>query len=148
MSNSMTVTRGRPPAPLQTDQNEAHVAARRESWLRYYYDQPAEQAWAKAAKQNSRRRAARGKVEHNLTAQQIENMLPVPLVCPILNVPLTIAQGGHHATAHSATVDRIDPRGGYNVHNCHVISQLANRGKSAMNMAQLIQLGEWAKSHS
>jgi hypothetical protein len=142
-----TPKRGRPPSPI-TEGREVQTIKRRRSWLAYYYSQPAIDAWSKAATQNSKRRARDHGIEHELTSQDIANMFPVDGLCPILKVPLSIEQGRCGATPFSATVDRVDNLQGYTLENSHVISNLANRGKSALNMEQMIQMGRWAENHS
>ena len=56
----------------------------------------------------------------------IADLLPLPVVCPVLGVELSYrAKGGIH-TPNSASIDRIDPSRGYCKGNVWVISMRAN----------------------
>lgn len=146
LENTVTTRRGRPPQPV-IEGYEQQTVRRRESWLASYYAMDLQKAWARAARQNSRNRARQHKVEHDLSAAQIAQMFPADGRCPILGIPLDLTHKVN-STHNSATIDRIDPDLGYTLQNCHVISNLANRGKAHMNLAQLVKLGQWAAAQN
>lgn len=137
--------RGRPGKPVPAGQ-ETRFANLRKRWLSYYYRLASVDAWANAARNNSRRRAKEKGVWNDLTIEQIKSMLPLDMICPIIGIKMDFNQGNKVSAPNSPTIDRINPGGPYTKENCHVISNLANRGKCQMTMAQLAKAGEWAKN--
>ena len=72
----------------------------------------------------SRNRARRDDVEFSIT---VEDIAPLPTVCPVLGIPLTAP--GNGLGDNSPTIDRLDPRRGYVPGNVVIISMRANRFK-------------------
>jgi hypothetical protein len=66
-------------------------------------------------------RAKQSGIKCTITVDDIK----VPEVCPVLNIPITVAYGKENK-ANSPTLDRIDSRQGYVPGNVHVISRRAN----------------------
>ena len=59
----------------------------------------------------------------------------VPDICPVLGIPLKIATGA--AKPNSPSLDRIDPRRGYEPGNVRVVSHKANTIKSNATVEEL-----------
>jgi hypothetical protein len=72
-------------------------------------------------------RAVKFNREFNLTKDDIH----IPEFCPLLGIPLFIADGKKHAKYNSPSLDRIDPLRGYTKDNVWVISHKANTMKSS-----------------
>lgn len=136
--------RGAPRKVQPSEQAEAAQEIRRKHWNSYYYRGDAITIWAKMVTNNAKKRARVGNVHFDLTCTQIRNLLPLDMRCPVLGIPLTIERGHKGMTPTSATVDRIDPGGAYTFNNCHIISNIANRGKCQMTLRQLADAGKWA----
>jgi hypothetical protein len=74
----------------------------------------------------ARARAKKFNLEFSLTKEDIF----VPETCPLLGIPLFIADGKKNAKPNSPSLDRIDPSKGYTPDNVWVISHKANTMKS------------------
>lgn len=145
MSNAITASRPRGRPPLEHPDEPIELRQRKRAyWRKYYHSRQPIEAWMRAALHNSRRRAKAQGVLNSLTLDDVRNMIPDDMLCPILHVPLDIRNEKIACTQHSATIDRIDPDGGYTRDNTHIISNLANRGKAHMSLANLMMLGAWA----
>lgn len=136
--------RGRPALEVPANETLEQRLKKRKRWLNYYYKLTPQQQWIRAALNNSKKRARHLGVHHNLTSADIARLIPEDLLCPILGIPLDIQARKGGMTPQSATIDRIDPKGDYTPQNCHVICNLANRGKAHMDLLQLTKLGLWA----
>jgi len=70
--------------------------------------------------------------------------LNIPESCPVLGFPLSAGngQGGSH---NSATLDRLDPQGGYTADNTAVISMQANRMKSDCTPEEIMRVAMWTQ---
>jgi len=67
----------------------------------------------------------------------------IPDVCPLLGIPLYMADKYGHD--NSASIDRIDPLKGYTKDNIWVISRKANAIKSNATAREIILVGEGLK---
>lgn len=79
---------------------------------------------------NARQRARRKHLPFNIT---LEDLLPVPSVCPVLGTPIVYGIASSRAgkaTQQSPSIDRIDNQQGYVHGNVRVISHRANMLKS------------------
>lgn len=65
------------------------------------------------------------------------NEVIIPEVCPVLGIPLVTYQGKRGYHPNSASLDRIDPNGGYCRGNVRVISARANLLKNNATLAEL-----------
>ena len=135
--------RGRPCLPVAEGANIVAIEAKRRQNLARYYARDDVEGWARTAMGNARKRARRWDVGFDMTLEQI--MAKLTTHCPILGIELDITKGRKTSKHNSATLDRIDPDGGYTNENVHVVSDLANRGKAHMSLAQLVLLGEFAQ---
>lgn len=88
----------------------------------------------------AKKRAQKRNINFNLTTDYVYSILPVPLVCPLLNITLT--HGNKKAQAASPTLDRIKPELGYIQGNVMVISYLANMIKSTATANQIMLVAQ------
>jgi len=84
--------------------------------------------------QHLRASAKKRNIEFSLTEYDLL-ILPFPVTCPILNIPIKYDVKGHHDAKPS--IDRIDNTKGYVAGNLMVISVLANRSKNSLTEAEL-----------
>jgi hypothetical protein len=77
----------------------------------------------------------------NLPFALTQDMLVVPVVCPILGIPL--AHGVKKFTDNSPSLDRIKPEKGYVTGNVQVISMLANRIKTNATTEQIRKVADY-----
>lgn len=66
--------------------------------------------------------------------------LNIPEICPLLNIPLTVAL--NKTTGNSPSLDRIDNKKGYTKDNILIISWRANRCKTDMSLTELFTLAD------
>lgn len=85
----------------------------------------------------AKHRAKEKKVPFNLTQDDFN----IPDRCPILNIPLNVAD--RKSSDNSPSLDRIIPDLGYVIGNVQVISKLANTMKSNANAEQLLRFAAW-----
>lgn len=85
----------------------------------------------KALLRGARKRAENKFLEFDLTVDDV----PIPSVCPVLGVPMSIGRGVYHAG--SPTLDRLDNSKGYVKGNVRVISFRANSLKSDATVEEL-----------
>lgn len=81
-------------------------------------------------------------ISFDLTLSQL-SLLTFPVTCPILGIPLRFNRGKVRDDSYS--VDRIDSNLGYTIDNICVISHLANRMKSNLNLDTLEKLADYLK---
>lgn len=74
--------------------------------------------------QEAKVRASKRGLDFNITADD----LSMPLVCPVLGIPISMAKGPR--ADGSPSIDRVDTSRGYVVGNVQIISWRANRIKS------------------
>jgi hypothetical protein len=90
----------------------------------------------------ARDRAKRFGLDFNITVEDIH----VPEFCPLLGIPLTIADGKRHVKFNSPRLDRIDPTKGYVKGNVWVISHRANTMKNTAVFEEFeIMYRNWKK---
>lgn len=142
--NPPSPQRGAPRKTQPSARHEALQAIRRKQWSSYYYHGDIVKIWSKMVTNNAKKRARLYNIHFDLTCEQIRNLLPLNMLCPIIGLKMTMERGHKGMTPTSATVDRIDPRGPYSVKNCHIVSNVANRGKSNLSLRQLADAGKWA----
>jgi len=87
----------------------------------------------------AKRRALNSGVPFNLT---IEDLPPIPDICPALGVPFVRGEG--RVVPESLTLDRIDPAMGYVRGNVMWLSHRANAMKQDASLKQLQQFARWA----
>ena len=89
----------------------------------------------------ARHRAIKRGVEFNIDLSDIV----IPKSCPILNIPLVIADGTGKAGGRmdSPSLDRIDNKLGYVKGNVQVISHMANSMKFTADKEQLLSFARW-----
>ena len=84
------------------------------------------ETWAAETATNARRRAKLRNCEVDITKEWLlEN---IPERCPLLGLEFVFLQ--RTITDNTPTVDRKDPKKGYTMDNCWIISAKANRMKS------------------
>ncbi len=76
-----------------------------------------------------------------------EDLLPVPLVCPVLGVHLNYGEKGKRAS-DSPSIDRIDSTRGYVHGNVRIISWRANDLKKNATVEELEAILKDLKSHA
>lgn len=69
-----------------------------------------------------------------------EEDIKIPTVCPALKTPF------EYGTPYAASVDRVDPRGGYTADNVQVISRKANLMKQDASGEELREFSLWVLS--
>ena len=85
--------------------------------------------------------------EHDAKRQNVpfkitlQDLLPIPGVCPVLGIPLKHGKTGGEDT--SPSIDRLNPRLGYVPGNVFVMSLKANRIKNDATPEQLLKVYEW-----
>jgi hypothetical protein len=94
---------------------------------------------AQTALISAKRRARKCGVPFNLT---IDDLPPIPDICPVLGVPLVCGEG--RIVPESLSLDRIDPALGYVRGNVMWLSNRANSMKQDASLEQLQQFARWA----
>lgn len=92
---------------------------------------------AKMLHRSARNRAKYKGLDFTITKEDVV----IPDVCPILGIPLSIAEGTMQP--YSPSLDRKDNSKGYTPDNVWVISSLANTMKSSASIEQLAAFGKW-----
>jgi len=75
----------------------------------------------------------------------VEDLLPMPLVCPILGIP--IYQTPNKTTDNSPSIDKIIVEKGYTKGNTIIVSYLANRLKNDGSLEQFQAIVKFLKAH-
>lgn len=96
---------------------------------------------AQTALVRAKRRALKCGVPFNLT---IEDLPPIPDICPVLGVPFVCGEG--RVVPESLTLDRIDLALGYVRGNVMWLSHRANAMKQNASLEQLQQFARWAST--
>jgi len=86
----------------------------------------------------ARARSKKSGVEFELTSDDFE----IPDVCPLLGIPLYIAEGKKTVKYNSASLDRIDSSKGYTKDNVWIISFKANTMKSNSTLDEFLLMAE------
>jgi hypothetical protein len=102
---------------------------------RYYRDDPA-RSLLKSVKQGAKKRG----IQVAITEADIR----IPGVCPVLGIPLRIAEG--RMDDNSPSVDRLDSSRGYTPDNINIISWRANRLKNDASLAELEAIVLWLRA--
>lgn len=100
-----------------------------------------QKAWAKLAYRNSKTRAKKKRVPHDLTFDYILSL--VVDKCPVFGCDL-VYSNVQHKIWNSATLDRIVPELGYVTGNVQVISSRANSVKNDATPEELMKVAQWA----
>jgi hypothetical protein len=85
-------------------------------------------------------RAAKKGLDFSIT---VDDITPLPDVCPVFGIPLVIGNGQQHPWAHS--LDRIDNSLGYIKGNVVVISYKANRLKNDGTAEEHEAIAAWMR---
>lgn len=94
----------------------------------------------------AKRRAIDNGIEFSVT---VEDLLPLPVVCPVLGVEINYkGTGARGFINNSPSVDRVDISKGYIKGNVMVICWRANRIKSDASIAELEQVLSYMKEHT
>jgi len=89
---------------------------------------------------NSKQRAKRSGIEHNITIDDII----IPDFCPVLKIKLET--GTRRNNQNAPSIDRIDNNKGYVKGNIMVMSVRANKLKKDATMEELIMIGNFYKT--
>lgn len=103
----------------------------REKGREYYRRKPENRMLNRA-----RARAKKYGLDFNLEEKDIV----IPEFCPLLGIPLSIAEGRKAVKDNSASLDRIDSKLGYVKGNVWVVSHKANTIKSNASVFELVML--------
>ena len=96
--------------------------------------------WASATIQRIKKRSIDISVPFNLTKQWlIEN---TPEFCPVFGTPFLFF-GNNVANEKSASLDRLNPSGGYTTDNVVVVSMKANVIKNAFSSVDIYKVAAW-----
>jgi len=90
---------------------------------------------------NIKHRAKKKGLPFDLTLED----LPIPAVCPILGIPLTMRSGSFHD--NSPSIDRIIPAKGYVKGNVAIVSYRANRIKDYGTLDELRKVVAFLERH-
>lgn len=125
-----------PPDRRSRDGRQARCRPCINDWIKLHYRKnPAAGMWRRA-----RTRAAKLGLPFDIT---IEDLLPLPEVCPVFGVPLRVSTGPADPWAYS--LDRIDNAGGYVVGNVIVMSYKANRLKNDGTADEHEAIARWMR---
>lgn len=125
-----------PPDARSKDGKQARCRACINEWMKNHYrNKPAEhmlrRAYARATKKG---------LEFSIT---VEDITPLPEVCPVFGQPLVIGNGQQHPWAHS--LDRVDNSRGYVKGNVVVMSYKANRLKNDGTAEEHEAIAAWMR---
>lgn len=90
--------------------------------------------------QEAKRRARRKRIDFNI---ELEDLPPIPDVCPILGIPLKSNTNSFGPCDNSPSIDRIDNSKGYIKDNVIIISYKANRMKSNATIEELRRFADF-----
>lgn len=94
----------------------------------------------------AKRRALSSALDFDIT---IDDLLPLPAICPVLGVPINYqGTGARGFVNNSPSIDRIDSSKGYVKGNVQIISWRANRIKSDATLSELEQLVQYMRERS
>jgi hypothetical protein len=95
--------------------------------------------WAKLLLNVVKYRSKKRGIEFNLSYKDIV----IPALCPVLGIPLRIGRG--RGLDDCASIDRIDPNGGYTKDNIIVVSVRANMIKTNASPDEILKVGNFYK---
>jgi len=78
----------------------------------------------------------------------VEDLMPVPLTCPVLGIKLDWYKDGRGGADESPSIDRLEPDVGYVPGNVSVISQRANRIKNDSDLSELLLVAAWVQAQT
>ena len=73
----------------------------------------------------------------------VEDLMPLPLKCPVLGIKLDWFVDGRGGSDFSPSIDRLDPNQGYVPGNVEIISNRANRIKNDARLEEVKKLVLW-----
>lgn len=76
----------------------------------------------------------------------VDDLMPAPLQCPVLDIKFDWYKDGRGASDESPSIDRLVPELGYVPGNVAVISYRANRIKSDGNLDEIVRVARWLKT--
>ena len=79
--------------------------------------------------QQARLRAKKRNLICNLTIDELLEMIPADMICPVLGIKLQWGSNGKADRWHSPSLDRLDSHGDYTKDNVIIISWRANKIK-------------------
>jgi len=88
----------------------------------------------------AKRRAREEKVPFDITKEYIRKLIGDG-VCPVFGVSYNLTS--RKSVYNSMTLDKLNPKLGYVVGNCAIISRLANNIKSSATSAQVYRVANW-----
>lgn len=97
---------------------------------------------AKEMHQSAKRRAKVGRLSFTITIGDILKLIGNG-VCPILGISYNLTL--RRQADASASLDRFNPKLGYDKENCFVMSSLANRIKTSATTEQVCRVAVWMK---
>lgn len=80
-----------------------------------------------------------------MTVDDLREIWPADGRCPALGLQLVHAHD--RVQSNSASVDRLDPSGGYERGNIAIISSAANRAKGNMRAIDLERIAAWMRAN-
>lgn len=118
----------------QTEHSKDHTKA----WTNTYKLKKPEKQLLRSARHRAK--------ERNIPFDISDADLPIPIVCPILNISLKVnICRGNGGRGDSYSLDRIDPTKGYTKGTVQVISHKANKMKSNATREELLAFAEWIR---
>jgi len=100
-----------------------------------------EAEWKKAKIAGAKSRCLKAGLPFDLTVEG----LFWPTHCPVFGFELTYSAGNHFTKQSGASLDRIDPNGGYTLDNVQVISFRANLIKNDMTDDEQKLFADWVQ---
>lgn len=127
-----------PPDRRALDGRQARCRVCINEWMKIYYrNNPAEQMIRRA-----KCRSRKEKLEFDLS---VEDLLPLPTVCPVFGIPLRLSVELQDPNTYS--LDRIDNTKGYVRGNVAVMSYRANRLKNDGTAEEHEAIAAWMRKH-
>lgn len=128
-----------PPDKRQKDGKQAKCRPCINNWIKQHYrDNPAEHMLRRA-----RARAKKHGLDFSIT---LDDITPLPMVCPVFGEPLRIAAEPQDPWSYS--LDRVDNKMGYVPGNVVVMSHRANRLKNDGTADELEAIANWIRKQA